>query len=237
LCVWGGVWVWMRECVRACVRVRVRVRVRARVCYFYLLCVQNDSVWSTNSDWLTFIFPCLALPSIIINDMDVARLSSFWEAWITWVPLPLIFYKYCNDAPWKNIVLTSKTNSMRPIYRGLLRKLTETANAHDWIRTPPIGIPLDKTPLRNYSRRVGKTNDINGRNRKTPEIFEHTILSYKKTIFWRRFHFARRPASRTAESTIPSLLRFLEPTSQEWIKGSSVFGLCRAFSIAYSPLS
>jgi len=41
----------------------------------------------------------------------------------------------------------------------------------------------------------------------------------KRGIFWGRFYFAHRPASRFAGSAIPNLLRFLEQTNLRWDQG------------------
>jgi len=81
----------------------------------------------------------------------------------------------CNDAPGKSIVPNSNINDpMRPRY-SYRRKLTETTNALEQSRTPPINISLAETPAQHYPRCGGKTSD--GRNRKTPKILKHAIFT------------------------------------------------------------
>jgi len=60
--------------------------------------------------------------------------------------------------------------------------------------------------------RAARENLATNETEKHRKFSNTRFLSYKKTIFWGRFHFARRP-SPSAESAIPSLLRFLEQTS------------------------
>jgi len=91
-----------------------------------------------------------------------------------------------------------------------------------------------QNPAPHYPRRVGKTNN------ETEKLWKFSsvkLFPYKKTISRGNFHFARRPAFRTAETVIPNLFHLLEPMSRARTKESSVLGLWRAFSIAYSLFS
>jgi len=85
---------------------------------------------------------------------------------------------------------------MRTIDIPAVQKFKEIVNAHEQTQTPPIDISLTETPLRSRE-------DESERFRKFSNIW---FFPYKKTIFRGKFHFARRPAFRTAESAIPNLL-------------------------------
>jgi len=154
---------------------------------------------------------------LLCRQLRAIRLRPIWP--ISWTPCivracvrilyTLYMYSahlYCNDAPWKSIVSSSiyLCRSEAHGNRGRARTTTNAADRH----------LVHRNPAPHYPRRMGKISD--GRNRETLEILEH---AYKKMIFWRRFHFARQPTFRTAESAIP--LRFLEQTNDE-TKGCSL---------------
>jgi len=55
--------------------------------------------------------------------------------------------------------LDRKLTALCARYVSVVRKLTETTNAPEQSRTPPIGISLTETPAPHYPRRVGKTSN------------------------------------------------------------------------------
>jgi len=111
--------------------------------------------------------------------------------------------------PEKASFLARKLTALCVRYISAVQKFTETANAHEQTRMPPIDISLVETIIRAAWGRQA-TDEIE-RSRKFSNI---EFFPYKKTISRGKTHFAQRLASRTAESAIPSLLRFLEQTSQ-----------------------
>jgi len=86
----------------------------------------------------------------------------------------------------------------------------EITNAPEQSRTPLIDVSLAETLARVIRAAGGKL--ATDKAEKRWKFSNTRFLLYKKTIFRRRFHFARWPVSRTAEATIPNPLRFLEPT-------------------------
>jgi len=99
-------------------------------------------------------------------------------------------------------------------------KLSEDTKAPEQSRAPLINLSLTETPA---PHRAGKNY-----YRTKPRNFEHAIFRYKKGIFLRNLHFARRPASQSAESApLPRAQRAFGET-----KGLSVLSLRRASSAA-----
>jgi len=117
-----------------------------------------------------FLHYLLPYPHFLQSATHLSRLTTLIPRCFSHISLAFVTMH-----PERASFLNQKLTVLCARYIAIIRKLTETTNAPEQSRTPPIGISFGEAPASHYPRRVGKTSD--GQNRGTPEIFEHAIFT------------------------------------------------------------